>query len=498
MKNSESSRKPFQDIISRLPFPVAFRCRFVLTQENRRSATESILDAYESLLKFLALVAVSDYLRGVLEARAIDEKLKTLFGRKISPGHWVEILREILRVYSNSPEKVFMPELLRFYYAGKRLSGEARSFEDWVNRRNTFRGHAKRLITEDFVRKTWKVWWPEFQQLISSVEFLTSYELIIPAFIQRGIIKKAQLCTGPDQLFLYNDHYDLTMSIKGVEPEESLILVNKNAPQRQLLLYPFIVVKAPANLYLFEQGEKRRGNLQKVVFASLGPGDALEIRRVDEGNRVISDLEKKLQRLGEIGISLDGIPIEALAGRSESPVLEEAERTAAGWAEEGYPYYVVEGISEKLKALIRHPPKDIEIEEDNVLAFMMVAALHYGGNWNCWVEKNRKNAEVVMLLLETLSISYARPRFRALFALQSLDAENIKKGLEVNKALVPPDIIKLVRKYVLTGKVSDYLTKIKDGPDSVLGKKAAAVLREIRQFTDPNNESGGSWGLPVV
>ena len=197
----------FQKIISELPFPVAFRSRFILAQADKRSALESIIDAYEALLRFLALVVISDYLRGLIENPAIDERLKKLFSARISPGHWVEIFREILKAYAKSSDKIYMPELMEFYLMGKKLSPQGRLFEKWVKRRNDFRGHAKHLTTDILVRKTWDKWWPEFQELIHQMAFLTDYEMVIPVFIQRRIIKKAQLCSGPNEFFLFQDDY---------------------------------------------------------------------------------------------------------------------------------------------------------------------------------------------------------------------------------------------------------------------------------------------------
>lgn len=413
----------FEDIVSQLPFPVAFRCRFILTRADRRSAIESIIDAYEALVKFLALTVISDYLRGIVTEPQLDGRLKRLFSTKISPGQWVEILRETLRVYCKTPDKIFMPELLDFYFVKGKITVEAKGFEGWVNRRNEFRGHAKRLITDKIVEETWEQWWPEFRELIGQFVFLTSYEMIIPATIQRGTIKKAQICTGPEQFFLFNDAYDLPLTIKGVEAEESLMLVDKRKPSRQLLLYPFVVVRAPADLYLFEQGERHKGNLQRVVFASLGPGEALEIRRKDEGRRIIEDIERKLKRLGEIGITLDSFAIESMGESPESVLLQEAARHAAQWATAGYAYHIVEGISERLKAFLRHPPVEVDIEDNETLSFLLVAALHFGGNWPFWVERTRNNTETSQHLIRVLNISYIRPRLRALYALQVLGPE---------------------------------------------------------------------------
>ena len=486
----------FEEIISQLPFPVAFRCRFILTRADKRSALENIIDAYESLLKFLALVMISDYLRGMVEEPAIDRRLKKLFGSRISAGHWGEILREITRFYTKSADMVFLPELLKFYFIGERPTAESRLFEGWIKRRNSFRGHAKHLITDSFVEKTWTEWWPEFKKLIEMFAFLTSYEMIIPTFIQRGIIRKAQICTGPDQFFIFNNQYDLPLNITGAEPEESLLLIDKRNPGRQLLLYPFIVVKAAADFYLFERGERQKGNLDRVVFSSLGPGEALEVRRRDEDWKIIADLEKRLSRLGEIGICINGSAGGASQCDQEPIILLEVLKAATTWAEAGYPYHLIEGLNETLKAFIRHPQETLKIKDNIALAFLLVAALHHGGNWCYWVRKNIKNPDAVNSLAQVLVISYTRPRFRTLYALQLFAVSGTLELPDNWKNSLDPDMHKIIEKYVATGKVTDYLSLVKQKADPELAKKAAAVLREIGQYGENISTGKKSSGLP--
>ena len=381
---------------------------------------------------------------------------------------------------------------------GKRWGHQGKLFEKWVKKRNDFRGHAKHLTTDTLVRETWDKWWPEFQELIHQIAFLTHYEMIIPVFVQRGMIKKAQICSGPNEFFLFHDDYNIALTVKGVEQGESLLLVDKRNQSRQLLLYPFMVVKAPANFYLFEQGERRKDSLNKVIFASLGPGDALEIRRADQDRRIIEDLENRLKRLGEIGLSVKNMPAEALHEKPEDIPLQEAFKLAAAWAKAGYPYHVVEGISANLKALLRHPPAKIDISEKYVLGFLMVAALHFGGNWYFWVKQNNNNPNIYEHLLSVFSISYSRPRFRALFALQSFNPKDLKKILDKKSVELSPDIETLLNKYVLHGKVAEYLSMVKEKGEPDLAKRADSVLREIGQYSGKDHGSRGASGLPVL
>jgi hypothetical protein len=411
----------------------------------------------------------------------------------------VEILRETIKSYAESPEKMYMPELLDFYlrHKTKNLSHHGQEFERWVQRRNQIE-HPKQTLTEDWTRDRWAEWWPEFQDLLGQFDFLSHHDLIIPNFIKRGVVTKAQICRGPFPLFRFEDKYDLPLSLKGVEPEESLLLVDRRNSARQLLLYPFMVVRLPADFYLFEQGERRKGDLKRVVFASLGPGEALEVRKADQNRRIIEDLESRLSRLGEIGIPLNGLPIETIYRKPKTVAFQEAYQLALQWADAGYPYHMVEGISDKLKAQIRHPPAEVEISEDDVLNFLMVAALHHGGNWHYWVKKNVDQPQTVVHLLRVLGISYTRPRLRALFALQCIEAENLKETMKQSKDLIPPDMQKIIPKYVVTSDVPGYLLKIKQGADPDMSKKASGVLREINLYCGESIEVGESSDLPLL
>ncbi|MDM8538328.1 hypothetical protein QUF70_16355, partial [Desulfobacterales bacterium HSG17] len=438
--------------------------------------------AYESLLRFLALVVISDYLRGIVEDPAIDSRLKKLFSSKISPGQWVENLREILKIYSGSSEKIYMPEILDFYMSGRKQSAQGKKFESWVQRRNKFRSHALSLNTQESITKTWEQWWPEFKKLMEQLSFLTHYEMIIPAFIQRGTITKAQICSGPDQFFIFKDEYDLPLTIKGVEPNESLLLVDKRNRSRQLLLYPFMVFRMPADFYLFERGERKKGDLHQVVFAKLGPGDALVIRRADREKGILEDIEKRLQRFGEIGISIDGYNVDDPVESPEEKLFQEAEKIADKWSKAGYPYHMVEGLSETLRALVRHPPENAALPEGTAFYFLLTASFHYGGNWCFWVQQSRNNPVTLEHLFRILGISYSRPRLRVLYALQLIPEKSLKEYYEKSKTKLSSDVQTIIEKYVLFCKVSDYLTRLKQEANPDLSKKASGVIQEARQY----------------
>lgn len=490
------SQTEFDNALSKFPFPVAFRCRYILTQSEKRNALESILDAYEGILKFLVLVVLSDYLKGEIEDESVDKRLKNWFSAKLSLGNWNEILREILKVYKKHPQNIFMPELLSFYFNKKGQTRAAKKFEEWVKRRNEFLGHKLKLHTDSHLTQTWCEWWDDFKVLIQQLQFLTQYELIIPCFVKRGKVTQARICTGPEQFFIFQDQYDLPVNVKGIELEESLILVDKRDRKRQLMLYPFMVVRAPSDFYLFERGEKQKQNLDRVIYAALGPHQALDIRRRGQEERILRDLERKIHKLGEIGVLID-------ENTSQPPPYDpftSVHSLAQKWAEAGYPYYMVEEIKKDLIAQIRHP-KGQDLPEGDTLLFLITASLHHGGNWCHFIRQCSNDSQVLNQLFYVFHITYDRPRFRILYGLQYVDRTLLQNTLKQKKASIPDDLQKIINKYVLKDSVHKYLEKIKQHEDPVLARKAAKVLREAKQYCDrddSNLEKHKRTGLPEL
>ena len=100
--------------------------------------------------------------------------------------------------------------------------------------------------------------------------------------------------------------------------------------------------------------------------------------------------------------------------------------------------------------------------------------------------------------MSVLSISYNRPRFRALFALQSLNPKELKKVLDKRSAALSPDIEALLNKYILHGKFAEYLSMVKEKGEPDIAKRAASVLREIGQYSGKVHGSKGASGLPML
>lgn len=140
------------------------------------------------------------------------------------------------------------------------------------------------------------------------------------------------------------------------------------------------------------------------------------------------------------------------------------------------------------------------IEDPEAMTLLLVASLHVGENWRFWTERNAPSARAVRELLELLGgdLIYMRPRFRALYALQHLDADLLKQEMAALEQPLPKDVVTLMERYVLTGRMEDYLEAASSADDPGVASKAAAVLREVRQLWGDHDDAGRDSGLPLL
>ena len=96
------------------------------------------------------------------------------------------------------------------------------------------------------------------------------------------------------------------------------------------------------------------------------------------------------------------------------PIMKQLDSTIQKWVAENYPYYLIEGLNDEQRSFIRHPSNFGDIKNENSLLFLMVASLHFGGNWYFWVKENQNNPKALKLLIQLLNISYDRVKFRIL------------------------------------------------------------------------------------
>jgi hypothetical protein len=172
--------------------------------------------------------------------------------------------------------------------------------------------------------------------------------------------------------------------------------------------------------------------------------------------------------------------------------LAEAVALADRWAESDYPYYLVESLSQELKAMVVNPPFDIQVDDERVRSFLMIASLHYGSSWAFWAERNADSLQSVQQVIKVIGLSYLRPRLRAICTLQFFPAALVERAAAGMGGALDPRIRRLLQKVVAQHKAREYLQQLIAGEDAEAGKKAASVLNELARCedeADPDLES---------
>ena len=177
--------------------------------------------------------------------------------------------------------------------------------------------------------------------------------------------------------------------------------------------------------------------------------------------------------------------------------LGEIYRMAKRWRDNDYAYFVLEDINNEIKSILQNTPKNIEIEDENVILFMMVASLHYGGNWIYWQNKIKNGNIASTQLLNVLKIKYIRPRFRALFALQRYDKMLIENQLSETDILNDENLKTILNKYIYPKTFVDYLQCLADDDNVEYKEKAKKVLDEIKQYSGNTSEKTMVYTLPI-
>jgi len=159
----------------------------------------------------------------------------------------------------------------------------------------------------------------------------------------------------------------------------------------------------------------------------------------------------------------------------------------------------VENIGSDLKPFLRHPPvMDMIEEDDKTLHFLLIAALHHGGNWCFWLKQVQQSPEALRRVLELLAISYFRPRLRAIYALRFFKQEDLLSLLDNGHVQLQKDLRKIIDRYVLSGEPLNYLIQLQNTLEPNMARKVGDVLREIGQYCDGQGEDSSNSGLPVV
>lgn len=152
------------------------------------------------------------------------------------------------------------------------------------------------------------------------------------------------------------------------------------------------------------------------------------------------------------------------------------------WKQNNYAYFVLESLNEEQKSILRNSPKAIEIDDENVVLFMLEASLHYGGDWIYWGKCINNQEILAKHLAKMLDITYIRPRYRSLYLMQNIEKVIVEPWLETYGITKNEGLMKLIGNHVYTKKFDVYLTKVSESLDSELARRAKTVLFEINRY----------------
>lgn len=236
----------------------------------------------------------------------------------------------------------------------------------------------------------------------------------------------------------------------------------------------------------------RTGNDKDAIPTYLGLKRYIDFRQDNNFEENFEELLRhiyKVPKFTKPTLSLAPfLPFASLEAKNKTTIpqnnffsLSTIDAVALNWEKQGYPYFIVEGLQEVQKAFIRHPPKNINIENSTTLAFLLLSGFHYGGNWCYWLSQNHGNELITKTFESCFTVSYSGPLFRSLFALQLINDNEVITSI-LSSSNVNEVTKKLIESYLINGDVIAYLTKIANEDKGKTGQRAISVLKEINRY----------------
>jgi hypothetical protein len=113
-----------------LPFPIAYPYHLIGAGRSPADRYDRLLQGYEAVVRYLAIVQLSDYLAAGCPDAGVNRTLLRNLPVKTTLGQWVEITRQVTALQKQGKLTAFMPELAALYFKpgkGAALPTPARS-----------------------------------------------------------------------------------------------------------------------------------------------------------------------------------------------------------------------------------------------------------------------------------------------------------------------------------------------------------------------------------
>src|ERR1035441_1744606 len=157
-----------------LPFPIAVVQRKIRNAPNNTQRFSLLIELFEVVIRFIALVHLADYVNSRKQAAVVAEQvpdIKKLFAPAL--GDWVSIFKAFARIKSGADSTPFLAEIKSF-----RLDKYQRTLQEFVDIRSaSLRGHGATLTEEEYELR-FQEHAPKVYDLVSSLGFLANYTLV--------------------------------------------------------------------------------------------------------------------------------------------------------------------------------------------------------------------------------------------------------------------------------------------------------------------------------
>ncbi len=327
--------------VDRLPYPIAVTWTGLRTAEEEGHGERDVFDAlvllHDAILRLVALVAVSDYVRRARDAARpeADELLRSRFlSKPVSLGTWNALAAELLRLHVAAPAAFAVPELVGLWFDGGRRprpSAHARAIEDFVADRNDW-AHVR--LTDDRRRAVLERKRPAFERIVDELAFLERYELLLPLRVDRSSepprVVEAVRCRGTE---LAPSELDLTLSgdTAAVEVGDELLLVPDAPGAKALRLFPLLLsdvgrADGADDLLLYDGHLRSRGDggrsIDRLEYVGAASRKKVRLGRRSPAAELVAGFESRLgpwlERTGDDEV-LE--PIEDAPGFAAMPAL---------------------------------------------------------------------------------------------------------------------------------------------------------------------------------
>jgi hypothetical protein len=339
-------------VISTYPNPIATPYRSLIEQESAAASFGCLLDAFESLIHFLATVAVSAYLRGGLASAECNRHLlERLVKNAWATGDLFVLLRDTVRLAGDCEGRLPYKELPGYLLDARgRPTASLRVLESFVGLRNRVWGHGTGR-DEAFFEGILGPNRSRFDLELARAGWLAGWELVRPVEIdESGRVRRADRLMGERRL--KGRPYDLELAPGDREdrggdvcPEKSLLLV---APDqvRYLPLFPMSLFHfhlRSQGVYFLQRPQWQRSaagrRLRKAFYVAYesglgeheeGPGEATA-RSLEQH---VARLESRLADVEVVDAGASGEPDRAIEPDHELPEVRHEQqfhvRTFAG------------------------------------------------------------------------------------------------------------------------------------------------------------------------